>query len=114
MEFRKILSEFFSKQNKKEQVVAAPFYEKNFEQFGVQPDVKLLSGKDTIAWTHRRTENGEDIYFVSNQLNEKRKIELSFRQNAKGITVFDPVSGKKVDDFTYKIGADRAIINLDF
>ncbi len=114
LEFRKILSEFFSKQNKKGQVVAAPFYDENFEQFGVQPDVKLLSGKDTIAWTHRRTENGEDIYFVSNQLNEKRKIELSFRQNAKGITVFDPVSGKEVDDFTYKIGADRAIINLDF
>lgn len=39
---------------------------------------------------------------------------MSFRQNAKGITVFDPVSGKEVDDFTYKIGADRAIINLDF
>ncbi|MBK7097147.1 MAG: DNA-binding protein [Sphingobacteriales bacterium] len=114
LEYRKILSELFSKQNKKGRVIAAPFFDENFEQFGVQPDVKLLSGKDTIAWTHRGTENGEDVYFVSNQLNERRKIDLSFRQNGKGLTILDPVSGKVADNFTYKIAADRAIINLDF
>ncbi|MBN2167495.1 MAG: hypothetical protein JW717_14560 [Marinilabiliaceae bacterium] len=81
----------------KGKVIFSPYRAMNFEMIGVSPDVKVFdsSGSPTngIAYTHRHAPSGYDIYFISNQLNENRNIEVSLRCSNKLPEFFDPVNG---------------------
>ena len=50
----------------------------------VKKDVSVEENipKESIVWTHRKTAN-TDIYFVSNQLNEYRNLQITFRIRGK-------------------------------
>ena len=54
----------------------------------IKPDIIV---PENIAWTHRTGTKG-DVYFISNQENNTRDIELTLRCIAKEITVWDPVT----------------------
>jgi hypothetical protein len=47
-----------------------------------------------LAWNHRN-DNGTEIYFVANQKNETRTLELTFRAGNKIPEIYDPVTGEK-------------------
>lgn len=46
-----------------------------------------------IAWTHRRGDDF-DIYFISNQLNTQREIEVTLRKAGCIPEIYDPVTGE--------------------
>lgn len=78
-------------------VVKGPYKAKTFEAFELLPDViaKDETGKhaEDIAWSHR-TAPGIDIYFLSNQKDIERTIEVSLRVPARVPELWDAVTGK--------------------
>ena len=85
--------------NGNKNIVAAPYMESSFEKLGVKKDVEVIKGKNSIAWTHRKT-SGADIYFISNQTNIEQPIQLLFRIKARKPEGFNPVNGKEFGGFT--------------
>ena len=83
-------------------IIEAPFFAKDF--IGLEPDLfvddnnsekEIVYARD-IAYTHRKTES-KDIYFISNQKDENRKLTLSFRVSDKIPFLYDAVSDKTVE-----------------
>lgn len=65
---------------------------------GIDPDfiAKDSHSKEyakDIAYTHRQ-ENGVDIYFVSNQTERQRNLDISLRVSGKAVEIWNPVTGK--------------------
>ncbi|NMW32957.1 glycoside hydrolase family 2 [Altererythrobacter sp. RZ02] len=60
---------------------------------GRTPDISGIDSKN-IMWNHRRTLS-EDIYFVSNQLDEPATISPRFRSIRKYAELWDPVTGRR-------------------
>ena len=58
---------------------------------GISPDVNLPEG---IAYTHR-SDNGEDIYFLSNQTNQLQTFSPTFRQDKGNGVIYNPLSNDK-------------------
>lgn len=93
----------------KGKVVQGPYTEASFHPLGIEKDVEVMdaAGKPVtyFAWTHR-TAPGFDIYFISNQLNEDRTIDLSLRVQGRLPEIWDPVSGeqRKAQVFDVKDG----------
>ena len=58
---------------------------------GISPDVTLPEG---IAYTHRN-DNGQEIYFLSNQTNQTQTFNPSFRQGKESGVIYDPQSDDK-------------------
>ena len=77
----------------------------------VTKDVDVIKGKHQLAWTHRRTED-TDIYFISNQSNEKLDAEMVFRQQGSMMRVFDPVKGTSSRFYSKKIDSARIKYSL--
>ncbi|MDD7158913.1 MAG: glycosyl hydrolase, partial [Bacteroidales bacterium] len=70
-------------------VVDKPYTAADFSQYGLERDAVI---PDNMAYAHRSAETGE-IYFVSNQLDEKRDVEMRFRDTAQGEWyIYDAVS----------------------
>ncbi len=78
-------------------VVKGPFNGNSFDTLGIEPDftAKDLSGSyiGDIAWTHR-TAPGTDIYFISNQSNDKRTVDVSLRVSGRLPEIYDPLTGE--------------------
>lgn len=88
-----------------------PYRQSDFSQFDLERDVKLFGEKD-IAWTHRAGQ-GMDIYFVSNQLEEDKKFDISFRISGKQPELWNPVTGEIVDLKDYEMSQTRTKISLE-
>jgi len=89
----------------------APFTDDGFEKLGVKKDVEIISEKNKIAWTHRKTDDA-DIYFISNQVNTAQEVKLSFRISNKDFEIFDPVSGNKIYQYFSRQEINRTAIEL--
>jgi hypothetical protein len=92
-----------------------PFKDASFEYFGIDKDVVTSENgnpaKD-IAWTHRR--GGDfDIYFVSNQLEKSRYIEVSLRVIDCQPELYDAVSGRIQKDLPWESDGKRTKVYLD-
>lgn len=101
----------------KGRVVQGPYQAGSFKSLGIDCDVELTeSGQDAkyMAWNHR-VENGTDIYFISNQKNEVRKIGVSLRVEGKQPELFDPVTGEiaKANDWEIKNGRTILPVRLN-
>lgn len=59
-------------------IIDAPYQQKDFSQYGIAPDVVLPENMD---YAHRNVESDAvaDIYFLTNQENKERSVEVSFR-----------------------------------
>lgn len=96
-------------------VVVLPFLDTDFTKIGIQADVLFsdaaTNDRSSIAWTHRK--NGdEEIYFLSNQIEEKRQVEVSFRVVGKIPVWYNPVTDKNSALSNWKIENGRTIIPL--
>jgi hypothetical protein len=118
--WQKAIDELWSGQGKsqwnlgKGNVVQLPYFGNDFSKFGIQPDV-VVDNKDanTVAWTHRETAN-EDVYFLSNQKEEKRQVEISFRVSGKIPVLHNPVTDETIFIEDWKIQNGRTTIPLQF
>lgn len=72
------------------------------------PDVIAPVG---IVWTHRCTQEAE-IYFISNQQDSTRIINLSLRVSGKVPELWDPLTGETRDAKEWKIEKERTILPL--
>ncbi|MNX45302.1 hypothetical protein D3C86_758100 [compost metagenome] len=96
-------------------IIKLPYLGNDFSSIGIQQDIyfpKLnRADSETIAWTHRKSDT-EDIYFISNQKEEKRSFEASFRIAGKIPQWYNPVNDKTSDVGSWMILNDRTIVSL--
>ncbi|GGH60293.1 DNA-binding protein [Filimonas zeae] len=85
-------------------IIQKPYEQSTFDALGVARDVvvKHADGKhaEGIAWTHR-TGDDFDIYFIGNQLDTTRVIQLSVRATGKVPELWNPVTGDTMVARTY-------------
>lgn len=96
-------------------VIVLPFLDTDFAKIGIEADVLFSDAKNndrcSIAWTHRK--NGkEEIYFLSNQIQEKRELEVSFRIAGKIPVWYNPVTDKSSALANWKIENGRTIVPI--
>ncbi len=96
-------------------VIVTPYRESDFSKIGIESDVLFTDSKHqdrgTIAWTHRKSID-EEIYFLSNQLEEKRTLTVSFRERGKVPVLYNPVTDKTTVLNQWKVENGRTIIPL--
>lgn len=96
-------------------VIKLPYLGNNFASIGITQDVYFpdlnRADSQTIAWTHRKSET-EDIYFISNQKEQKRIFEASFRISGKIPVWYNPVTDKTTVLENWKIENGRTIVSL--
>ena len=96
-------------------VVKLPYLGNDFASIGITQDVyfpKLNRAEsETIAWTHRKSKE-EEIYFLSNQKEEKRSFEASFRISGKIPEWYNPVTDKTTPLANWKIDNGRIIVAI--
>jgi hypothetical protein len=103
---------------KRGKVITGIYKDASFDKLGITRDVIVTdsTGKfaNDIAWNHRAG-NGFDIYFVSNQLNQQRKIRLSLRVSDKVPELWDPVTGetRTAGNWQMKNGRTELPVQLD-
>jgi hypothetical protein len=95
-------------------IVKLPYLESDFSSFGITADV-IIPKKDahTIAWTHRKFKK-EEVYFLANQQEEKRKVEVSFRVSDKTPVLYNPVTDETTKIKHWKFENGRSIVSLQF
>jgi hypothetical protein len=72
----------------------------------ISPDVITPEG---IVWTHRRTPQA-DIYFISNQQDSSRIVQLSLRISGKVPELWDPLMGDIHDANEWKMEKGRTVL----
>ncbi|PJJ08535.1 alpha-L-rhamnosidase-like protein [Flavobacterium sp. 1] len=96
-------------------IIKLPYVGNDFTSIGIEQDVyfpKLnRTDSETIAWTHRKSET-EDIYFISNQKEQKRQVEVSFRITGKIPEWYNPVTDKTIVLNNWKIENGRTIATI--
>lgn len=101
----------------KEGVIQGPWRASSFDALALAPDllVKEPSGKRAaaIAWTHRSAPD-YDIYFVSNQQETERLLNMSFRITGRLPELWDPVTGEQrmATDWTSQDGRTNMQLQL--
>ena len=102
------------KQLGKGKIVFAPYEMEFLEELGIERDFIASENEKEVydvAWNHRRGDDF-DLYFISNQQDEKRKLSFSLRSNRKAMSVFDPLNGK-VYSVPAEITGGRTIGSLE-
>lgn len=77
--------------------IKGPWSQASFNTLGITPDfLAKENGQKAakIAWTHRAGQ-GFDTWFISNQQEMERSLELSFRITGKTPEIWDPVTGEQ-------------------
>ncbi len=96
-------------------VIVLPFLDADFSKIGIQADVLFsdaaTNDRGSVAWTHRKNAD-EEIYFLSNQIEEKRQLEVSFRIVRKVPVWYNPVTDKSSTLTNWKIENGRTIVPL--
>jgi len=88
-----------------------PYNSPDFSRFGLEKDLDL-NGEEEIAWTHRAGD-GVDVYFISNQKEEYRNLNISFRSAYRQPEMWDPVTGEMEIVKKWAAKDKRTQINLD-
>ena len=86
-----------------------PYKQADFSAYGLERDAVV---PDNIAWTHRRG-NDADIYFISNQENKERSIEVSLRMQGKIPELWNPVTGTINAPVSWKQETGRTSVNIN-
>jgi len=96
-------------------VVQTPFKGNSFDGLGIEKDFIAadVSGKPSagIAWTHRAAP-GIDIYFVSNQKDKERKVDLSLRVTGREPELWDAVTGEIMTAKTWQFKKGRIYLPI--
>ncbi|MBC7847941.1 MAG: DNA-binding protein [Flavobacterium sp.] len=96
-------------------IIKLPYLGNDFAEIGITQDVYFpnlnRAESETIAWTHRKSDN-EEIYFLSNQKEQKRQFEASFRIAGKIPVWYNPVTDKSKALTNWKIENVRTIVQI--
>ena len=97
-------------------VVQTPFNANSFTGLGIEKDFIATdrSGKRAagIAWTHRQAP-GLDIYFISNQQNIDRFLELSLRVEGREPEIWDAVTGETMTAKKWEFKKGRTLLPVE-
>lgn len=74
--------EYLQSLGRNKNIICAPYKENSFSGAGIERDVTVVNGVKKIAWAHRQA-NDTDIYFISNQANQRDTLKISFRSKGK-------------------------------
>ena len=103
-------------QTGKGRLINGPYQQDDLNSIGLPKDLMALdlAGKyaGNIAWNHRSTGN-DDIYFISNQLDEKREIRLSLRTSGKIPELWDAVTGEIHTPSSWQVQNGRIVLPLN-
>lgn len=101
--------------NSKGRVLKAPYQDETFKAIGMERDLiatdSLQHYVKDIAWTHR-TDPDFDIYFIANQQNTERVINVSVRVANKIPEIWDPVTGDTYQAGDWSNDNGRTALNL--
>jgi hypothetical protein len=96
-------------------VLTGPYQEVTFDKIGITRDVIVKDSAGNyangIAWTHRGA-LGFDIYFISNQQEQQRTIELSFRSTKGRPELWDALTGEIVLATDWQVKYSRTVLPL--
>jgi hypothetical protein len=106
-----IMAKLLKSNGKKGKILFLPYTDTSFIKLGLEKDVDIIDEKKTIAWTHRKSLEG-DIYFISNQKDARQNVTLSFRIAGKEPELWDAVSGKIKNADEWRIKNGRTYLNL--
>lgn len=91
-------------------VIDEPYLEADLSAFGVERDAVL---PEEVAWTHRRDDDADlDIYFFSNQLNERRTFTASMRVAGRVPELWDARTGEIADASSWRMAEGRTEVEL--
>lgn len=97
----------------KGQVLTGKYDQPSFELLGIEKDFYALEKGGSqalkVAWNHRAEENKE-IYFISNQEDKQRDLELVFRVRGKIPELYFPVSGIKKECGNWRIEGGKTMV----
>ena len=101
----------------KGRIIQGPYLSNSFVGAGIDKDFTATNknrqpAKD-VAWNHRKADD-KDIYFVSNQLGEKRELSLSFRTSGKSPHFYFPISGDTIACNEWEEQDGRIVIPFRF
>ncbi|WP_158827521.1 glycosyl hydrolase [Mucilaginibacter lacusdianchii] len=105
------------KQAGKGRLLPVPYQASTFSEINLQPDVIFTDSSGTVAenvaWTHRAAPS-LDIYFISNQNDAERTVNLSLRLAGRVPELFDPVTGtiRLADNWQMKNGRTLLPLHL--
>ncbi|HEX2099321.1 MAG TPA: glycosyl hydrolase, partial [Candidatus Synoicihabitans sp.] len=98
-------------------VIDESFAGATFAEFGIAPDLLAVdrSGGRAggLAWTHRRGDDF-DLYFVSNQQDDARTLELSLRVAGRTPELWNPVTGEIAVANGWSVQGDRTVVPITF
>jgi hypothetical protein len=100
-------------------VAVGPWEDASFAAIGIEPDFMVTDEGDDpeppamrrIAWTHR-SDDGVEIYFISNQDNSPRRFEVSLRVSGREPEIWDPVTRDIRQAGTWRVESGRTILPL--
>lgn len=82
------------------QIFQAPFYVETFDALGLGRDFDVQDKEEVkpgnayakgIGYSHR-LDGEKNIYFITNQEDKKRRLQINFRGAGKSTQIYDPVS----------------------
>jgi len=85
--------------------------EEVLDKLGVKPDFECSSRSTDalINYIHRRTDDGEDIYFIANRRRRPEDLVCTFRVQSKQPEIWNPEIGEVVPMFIYEILEDGRV-----
>jgi hypothetical protein len=96
-------------------LILGPYVDESFDRLGIPRDAIATTPSGPrargIAWTHR-TAPEFDIYFISNQLDSARTINLSLRVAGRRPELWDAVTGEIRPATDWKLEDGRTVLPL--
>jgi hypothetical protein len=96
-------------------LILGPYVDESFDRLGIPRDAIATTPSGLrargIAWTHR-TAPEFDIYFISNQLDSARTINLSLRVAGRRPELWDAVTGETRPATDWKLEDGRTVLPL--
>ena len=93
-------------------ILFGPYTESSFEKIGLEKDLIASDAgvhSKSIAWTHRAAP-GLDIYFISNQNDQPRIIDVSLRVTGRIPELWDAVTGNISPAKTWRFEKGRTVL----
>jgi hypothetical protein len=96
-------------------VIDAPWTEETLDALKIARDFVAMengAAAERVAWTHRRVEDAE-VYFVSNQEERARVLELSLRVSGRVPEIWHPVTGEMTKARAWWIESGRTVLAVE-
>lgn len=96
--------------------IKLPYTDETLDKLGIERDFIVTEAggdkyADKIAYTHRQG-NNTDIYFISNQLSNKRQLDISLRESGRIPELWNPVTGEIKTDNDWEMVNNRTNMQL--